>query len=240
MPRLVIKSHRPWQFAAAVILLSMAIAILTWTMLDRSHWSYIVNRITGNNESRQLWENNQELIKESRQLQEQIIRYEQTTRLDQETTAMMQEELVNLQDEIYRLKHELEFYQGVMDSARNITGIDIHGLYIEPLARENQYHMKLVLTHVTKSAKVIEGRLDIAIEGLQNRERIKLDLSGLSLDEKIDLTFTLKSFRMVEYRFELPPEFLAEKVQVRILSGSRNEPAMDKVYDWPETNKRGI
>jgi len=240
MTRLVVKSHRPWQFAMAVIGLSSAVAIVTWIVLDSSHWTYIINRVSGNDEIRQLLENNQELRKENGKLQEQIIKYEQITQVDRETTAMMQEELVGLQDEIYRLKHELEFYQGVMDSARNISGMDVHGLYIEPLARENQYHMKIVLTHVTKSARIIEGRLDIAIEGTQNREKTKLDLAGLSLDENIDLTFSLKSFRMFEYRFELPPEFLAEKVQIRIVSGNRSEPAMDKVYDWPEIGRWGV
>ena len=233
MTNLVIKSHRPWQLAIAIVALSMVIAIVTWLLLDNSHWRIINGRIGDSNDARSLLETNAELLKQNKELHERILMFEQTTQVDKDTAVLLQGELVTLQDEIYRLTRELEFYQGVMDSARKVTGMALHGLYVEPLTRENQYHMKLVLTRVVKSDKVIQGGVDVNIEGKQNNRKVKLNMSALSIDEKPVMTFELKNFQRVEYQFEFPQDFLAERVLVHVNPKDKNEVAISKVYDWP-------
>lgn len=225
--------------ALAITSLSMVLAMVTWLMLDSGHWSIIRDKLEGNRQMKLLWETNQGLVKENKVLEDRVLMLEQTSRLDKDTATLMQRELIALQDENHGLKRELEFYQGVMDAARKVSGIDIPGLYIESLHRVNQYQMKLVLTHVAKSDKVIKGSLDINIEGVENKTKVELNLKDLLIDEKTDLSFELKNFRKVEYRFELPHEFLAERVLVRIQPSGRNESPVLKIYDWPVTDNEG-
>ena len=118
MPRLVIKTHRPWQSIIAVIALSVLIALVTWLLLDSSYWSFLIQNNSNHNDTRSLLETNHQLEKQNTELNDRIIMLEQTTRLDKETAVMLQKDMIALQDQIYKLKRELEFYQGVMDSAR--------------------------------------------------------------------------------------------------------------------------
>ena len=50
MSSLVVKNHRPWQFAAAIVILSMFLASFTWLLLDKGHWALIYEQIGDNQE----------------------------------------------------------------------------------------------------------------------------------------------------------------------------------------------
>lgn len=233
MPRLVIKSHRPWQWTIAIIALSMAITLVTFLLLDNSFWRILTARIGESNTTLTLRETNRALEAQNRELNNRILMLEQTTSLDKETAVMLQAEMVDLQNQIYQQKQELEFYQGVMDAARKTVGMDIHGLYIEPVSVKNRYLLKLVLTHVSKNDNVIKGNLNINIEGTQNGERLRLALAGLSVNDKADFGFEIKSFKRLEYEFELAAEFVADQVVVLIEPKTGGESAISKTYDWP-------
>jgi hypothetical protein len=172
-----------------------------------------------------------QLEKQNSELNDRIIMLEQTTRLDKETAVLLQKDMIALQDQIYKLKRELEFYQGVMDSARKTVGLDIHGLFIEPSSRKNWYLLKLVLTHVSKNDTVMKGSFAVTIEGVSNGQRQQLDLASL-LDKKTDFGFEIKSFKRLEYEFQLADGFVADHVMVQIRPTS-GEPAISKTYDWP-------
>jgi hypothetical protein len=233
MPKFIIKSHRPWQMAVAIIALSMVISIFTWLLLDTNHWKVIYHQLSGNIITKDLLDSNQKYRDENSQLKGQIAMLQQTTQLDKGTAIHMQNELKSLQDEIYQQKRELEFYQGVMDATRGASGLDIHGIYVEPLTKPNQYVIKLVLTNVTLSDKLLEGSLDIHIDGMQNKNKHNIDISTILLDENTELTFKLKSFRRVEYEFELPAEYLARRILVKVYVGNAKEQPISKIYDWP-------
>jgi hypothetical protein len=234
VPRLVIKTHRPWQVVTTIIVLSSVVALVTWLLLDSSHWQVINDRIRGSQDTKYLLETNEELLAHNKALQDQVLMFEQTTRLDKETAVLVQQDLKSLQDEISRLKRELEFYQVVMDTARNSTGIDVHGLHIEPFMRENQYQLKLVLTNVTKSDRVSKGTVTISVEGMQDRNKVILRLDDLSSIEPADFSFELKSFKGLDYRFELPADFIPQQVLVQI--NPQGEPVFNKIFDWPLKN----
>ena len=233
MARLIIKSHRPWQLAIAIIILSMVISLFTWLLLDNNHWQVIYGQLSGNTDTRELIEANQGLQDENKALQGRILMLDQTTQLDKQTAVIMQNELKALQDQIYQLKRELEFYQGVMDTNQSVSGLEIHGIYIEPLSKSNQFLIKLVLTNVTLSDRLLQGSLEIMIEGDHNGTKQSLNMSKLLIDERVELSFELKNFKRVEYRFELPSEFNAERVIVKVSQNNRNEPPISGTYDWP-------
>lgn len=184
-----------------------------------------------------LLEANQALVKENRELKDMVLMLEQTTRLDKETAILMQEDLKSLQNEIYGLKRELEFYQGVMNTARNVTDLEIHGVFVEQLARRNQYQMKLVLTHVAKSDKVIKGALKITLEGTGSGGKQRLALSKIAVGETPAFSFELKNFKRMEYKFELPPEFTAERVTVQVNTNDKGASGLSRTFDWPLLNQ---
>ena len=233
MPRLVVKSHRPWQFASAIILLSALTALLTWLLLDRSHWSFIYDRITTSREDRLLWEVNQGLEQERAALQERVLMLERTASLDKQTASMLQGDIKNLQEQVFRLKGELEFYRGVMDAASEAKGLGVHGIHIEPLSRDRTYHLKVILTHVTKSAIVAEGTLLVSFEGNQRGTAKTLGLKEVTLDRGLDLAFKFRNFKTFDTDFTLPEGFTPQRVIVQLQSHDEKQAKIKKIFEWP-------
>ena len=57
--------------------------------------------------------------------------------------------------------------KGIMvDSAREVEGLNVQGLHIVPLSQTHSYRFKLILTQVTKSDKVTAGTVEIMLEGI--------------------------------------------------------------------------
>lgn len=234
MSRLVVKSHRPWQFALAVVFLSVFFTVLTWLLLDYSHWSVIQDRIQTSKDRKLLWEVNQGLIEENKRLRNQVHMLEQTTDLDKRTSALLQDELASLQDEIHRLKGELEFYQGIMESTRNTEGLNIYGIHVTPLSADRSFLLRLVLTHVVKGDRVAQGKLEVSIEGRTGDETLRrYALRELSVNESPDMTFRFKNFKRFENNLSLPEGFEPQRVVVRIQPSEDEQAVISKVFEWP-------
>jgi len=235
MSRLTVKSHRPFQWSIAIVLLSMLVSILTWFMLDDRHWSLIYGQIENNQEFKNIREANIALEKKNLELNEQVLMMQRTTSLDRDTMSLMQDEIKKSQDEAYRLREDLEFYQGIMDATRDTDGLNIQGIHVEPLAQAQSYRFKLVLTHVTKSVKVAEGSMDIVIEGMLDGKLSKLKLQDITLDDSLDLSFEFRNFKRFECNLDLPVSFTPRRVYVQLLPKGRNQIRLNKVFDWPES-----
>lgn len=234
MSRLVVKSHRPWQFALAVIFLSTFFAVLTWLALEHSHWSFIRdhNRL-GENYKRML-EVNKELEQENQRLYEKVLTLEQTIRLDKQTASLLQDELAAQQDEIHQLRGELEFYQGIMEAARDTEGLNIYGIHITPLSAERSFLLRLVLTHVVKGDKVAQGRLKVVVEGSEKDGSLRrYALDELGVEAEPELQFEFKNFKRIERHLTLPPGFEPRRVFVTIQPKGNNQSTISKVFEWP-------
>ena len=234
MSHLVVKSHRPWQLALAIIFLSMFFAVVTWLLLDRIHWSVIHDRIKSSEEYKLLWEVNKSLEEDNKRLRERVLTLEQTTSLDKRTAALLQDEMTSQQDQIHRLKGELEFYQGIMESTRDTQGLNIYGIHVTPLTADRTYLLKVVLTHVAKGDKVAEGTIDVTIEGrLKDGGALhKFDLKDLSIDDSLNMTFKFKNFKRIESNLILPPGFDPLRVLVQIQPRGDNQAAISKVFGF--------
>lgn len=235
MSRLVVKSHRPWQFALAVIFLSTFFAVLTWLALEYSHWSAIRDRNRLGEDYKRMLEINRELEQENQRLYEKVLMLEQTIRLDKQTSSLLQEELASQQDEIHQLKGELEFYQGIMESTRDTEGLNIYGINITSLSAERSFLLRLVLTHVVKGDKVAQGSLKVLIEGSEKDGSIrKYALNELSVEAEQELQFEFKNFKRIERHLTLPSGFEPLRVFVTIQPEGKNQSTISKVFEWPE------
>ncbi len=232
MSSLVVKTHRPWQFALAVIVSSMFLATLTWMLLDKSHWSLIYDRIGDNQKWKHLWEINQSLQEERTALRERVLMLERTTSVDKQTAALLQDDIKSLQGKIYTLKGELEFYRGIMDATRNAKGLNIHGIYIESLAQARAYRLKLVLTHVAKGGLLAEGTMAIFIDGAQNGEKRRLKIEDVATDDGMNLAYKLRSFKRFETKLILPDGYIPDRVTVELTPKRKNQVMIREVFDW--------
>jgi len=232
MSRLVIKQHKPVHLFMVIVALCVFLSLAVWISLDTSHWSFIKSQMANGQDSKTLWDSFNQLKSENSDLREQLIKLERITQVDKQTAANLQEEMRNLQDEIYRLKGELEFYQGIMDSAREVEGLNVQGLHIVPLSQAHSYRFKLILTQVTKSDKVTEGRVEIMLEGMLGDSAKVLNMKDVILENSLELGYKFKHFKRLEGNMILPKMFVPHTVTVRVQPKGKKSSKIERVFDW--------
>jgi len=168
-------------------------------------------------------------------LEGRIVMLERTAQVERQTIANLQQGTIEQQDETYRLRKELEFYQGIVTSTGEFRGLNIQGLRIEETSQPRSYYFKLILTHVSKSDKVITGKLSILLEGVQEDIARTIDIRELTLSESLSLGFKFGSFERIEGSIVLPEGFVAHRVIVRARpDGKKRTSPIERVFDWSE------
>jgi len=220
---------------AVVVLSCMVITVTIWVFLDESQWSYIVSSLSEAKKSKKLWQDNQTMKNTIVELQERIVMLERTAQVERQTIVNLQKDMIEQQDVIYKLRKELEFYQGIMTSTGESRGLKILGLRIEEMSQPRSYYFKLILTHVSKSDKVITGKLSILLEGVQGDVARTIDIRELTLSESLSLNFKFGSFERIEGSITLPESFVVHRVVVRARpEGKKRTPAIERIFDWSE------
>lgn len=232
MKRYVVKNHRPLQWSAAVIGLSAIIAIVTWFLLDKSHWSLIYDHYDENKVFKTVLEENRQLEASNRKLREKTNMMQEMDNMDKKTAGLLQDEIQELQDQIFKLKQELEFYHGIMDGTRESNGLNIQGMDIRPLKKDNSYRLNLVLTHVAKSVKVAEGTMDVSLEGEREGKPSLVKLRDVAMDTNLELSFKFRNFKKFECDLMLPEDFTPIRVKVVFIPKGKNKTKIIKTFDW--------
>lgn len=233
MPKLVIKKHRPMEIILAVVLLSVTISVATWTLLDLSHWHFIKHQLSQNKDTRLLWDVNQGLEKENKQLREQVVILERSAQIDNQAAARLQNEMESLQDQVYRLKGELEFYEGIMSATTDSKGLNVQGFHIEATGQESIYHFKLVLTNVAKSDKVIEVTMNMSIEGMNKSGSQVLSLDQVTAGSKLNRDIKFKNFERIEGNLNFPEGFTPLRVVVELMQKGTQKSTLKRIFEWP-------
>ncbi len=233
MTKLVVKKHRPFEIVLAAVVFSSIFSVIVWLLLDANHWHVIKNRLSQSEESRLLWDVNQGLETENKQLREQVIMLERSTQIDNQASASLQNEIRTLQDEAYLLKGELEFYQGIMSATTDSKGLNIQGLHIEATDHERLYRFKLVLTNVAKSDRVVEVTMDMSVEGMNEAGSQVLSLDEVIAGRELKREIKFKNFERIEGSLNFPKGFSPLRVVVVLRQKGLKNSTVQKVFEWP-------
>jgi hypothetical protein len=231
--KLVIKHHSPLHIFAVIVISCTVIIITTWVVLDESQWSLIKSSLAEAKKNKELWQENQVMSNTIVTLEDRIVMLERTAQVERQTVVMLQGEMIKQQDEVFKLREELEFYQGIMSSAGESRGLNIQGLRIVETSQPRSYYFKLILTHVSKSAKIAAGKLSILLEGVQDDILRTIDIRELMLSKSLSLNFKFSSFERIQGSIMLPDGFVAHRVIVRVRQeGRKTTPEMERIFDW--------
>ena len=233
MPKLVVKKHRPLEIILAAILFSTIFSLAVWLLLDANHWNYIKSRLLQSQESRELWEINQNLDAENKQLKEQVVMLQRSNQIDNQVAVKLQSQIRNMQDELYDLKGELEFYQGIMSSTTDSKGLNVQGLRVERTAEKQMYNFKLVLTNVAKSGRVTEVTMDMSIEGMSEAGSRVLSLDQVIAGNQLNREIKFKNFKRIEGSLSFPDGFKPLRVVVDLQQKGYKNSTIKKIFDWP-------
>jgi hypothetical protein len=233
MSKLVVKKHRPLEIVLVAMIFSAVFSVGVWLFLDANHWSFIKDRLSQSKESHLLWDVNQGLETENKQLREQVVMQERSHQIDAQVATRLQKEIQNLQDKLYALKGELEFYQGIMSATTDSKGLNIQGLHIVPTDQERLYRFKLVLTNVAKSGRVVEVTMDMSIEGMNEAGSGVLSLNEVTAGKELKREIKFKNFKRIEGSLNFPEGFKPLRVVVDIRQKDIKNSTIQKIFEWP-------
>ena len=240
MDNFVIKARRPWFRRVIYPALFVVLAVLIAGSADffdvhrnpDGSWGFSLPWNAGLDLSRV------ELLGENTELRERVLIFEQNTRLDKQAAALLQEKLIVSQEEIFQLRKDLEFYQGIINASGEENSPGVHGIRIKPLTHAHGYRMELIFLYISNTDKLVEGVIDVVLEGILDNVVKRLSLNEISLDENQVYTVRFRNFQRFENNFILPANFEPQRVFVTLSINDRNESGFEKVFDWPVTDGR--
>ncbi len=178
------------------------------------------------------------LFDENTELRERLLILQQNTRLDTQAAALLQERLIDSQEEIFQLRKDLEFYQGIINASGEENSPGVHGIRIKPLTHAHGYRLELILLYIANTDKMVEGVIDVVLEGILDSAVKRLSLNEISLDENQTYTIRFRNFQRFENNFILPENFEPQRVFVTLSIDDQDESGFEKVFDWPVTDGR--
>ena len=180
----------------------------------------------------------EELLDENAELRERLLILQQNTRLDTQAAALLQERLIDSQEEIFQLSKDLEFYQGIINASDEENSPGVHGIRIKPLTHARGYRLELILLYIANTDKMVDGVIDVVLEGILDSAVKRLSLNEISLDENQTYTIRFRNFQRFENNFILPENFEPQRVFVSLSIDDQDESGFEKVFDWPVTDGR--
>ena len=178
------------------------------------------------------------LLDENAELRERLLILQQNTRLDTQAAALLQERLIDSQEEIFQLSKDLEFYQGIINASDEENSPGVHGIRIKPLTHARGYRLELILLYIANTDKMVDGVIDVVLEGILDSAVRRLSLNEISLDENQTYTIRFRNFQRFENNFILPENFEPQRVFVTLSIDDQDESGFEKVFDWPVTEGR--
>ena len=178
------------------------------------------------------------LLDENAELRERLLILQQNTHLDTQAAALLQERLIDSQEEIFQLSKDLEFYQGIINASDEENSPGVHGIRIKPLTHARGYRLELILLYIANTDKMVDGVIDVVLEGILDSAVKRLSLNEISLDENQTYTIRFRNFQRFENNFILPENFEPQRVFVTLSIDDQDESGFEKVFDWPVTDGR--
>jgi hypothetical protein len=227
--KLVIKPHRPvWRVLAWSAVVS-GVTLVVAVALDVGHWRYSLGMTAANS----YLSENHALKDENEDLYVAIQRLERGREIEEQERRELQQVIQGLRTEISELHQEIDFYRGVVAAADDqAAGPRVEGLRLAAFDENGRYSYRVVLTHVSKEDRYVEGSLEIRVEGNASGAPASLDLRDLAEAGADQLSYKFKHFRRLEGIIRLPEGFTAEQVHVALLDKGSRRPVFDATYNW--------
>lgn len=228
--RLVVRHHAPWQRRIWFSVLSLVLLGAGWGLFYFGQGQAGFNTLRANDTEIRLKGAIASLEEEKVALRDQIALLERSTQMDKQAYSEVDTNLKNLQEEILELREEVSFYRGIVAPLESSAGLRIEKLRIESAGEERLFHFKLVVTQVLKNDRVVTGRADIIIDGLEDGAPKKYTLKDVGVAGKKALDLNFRYFQKFEGDILVPAGFTPRAVEVRV-NPKRNK-VIKSTYEW--------
>jgi cell division protein FtsB len=172
------------------------------------------------------------LSKEKKSLSEQIAVLETSVKIDREAYRKVESQLVGLQSRILEQQEDIEFYKGIVNE-NDGTGLRIQDFQVAQGLGVREFDLRLVLAQAFRSTKLVSGRVEMVVEGLQEGEPVRLALADLVSDsDSGKLAYSFRYFQDLKAEVVIPPDFIPERVHVIVHSKGKNSKTVEDFFVW--------
>lgn len=167
------------------------------------------------------------------ELEHQLALLEHSRRIDEQAYAVFNQERSGLQSEIQGLRDELAFYRGIMSPQQNKVGLEAQDFDVEAALGSGRYRYRFVVTQLGRNDQVARGRIELALDGLQDDKPRQLVLSELSPDGGASIDYRFRYFQTIEGHVQLPEGFIPERVLLKAIPATAPRLPLEWTFDWP-------
>ena len=232
--QLIIKSPQPGKKAFLIISLVVIFGATSYGAYYYGHssagYDHQVLKVAHDKMQQQLFEIDQE----NTALREENAVLKQASVIDKKAYNDVNGSIKRLQDEILELKEQVAFYRGIVSPTQTQAGLNITSFKLNKLGDNTGYHFKLVLTQVKQNNRLIRGRANILIDGLQNGEPKQLNVAKLMGNNNPDLRLQFKYFQTIEGDLVLPDGFTPSSILVDLRPSGRGQNDIKRTFNWVE------
>jgi hypothetical protein len=172
------------------------------------------------------------LAKQNKELSEQIAVLETSVKIDREAYRKVESQLVDLQSRILEQQESIEFYKGIVNE-NDGTGLRIQDFQISQGLGEREFDLRLVLAQAFRSTKLVSGKVEMVVEGLQEGEPVRLPITKLVVDsDSGKMAYSFRYFQDMKAEVVIPPDFIPERVHVIVHSKGKNSKSVEDFFVW--------
>jgi len=147
--------------------------------------------------------------------------------------ALLRDSERQRQDEIASLRADLAFYRRLGGANGSQAALAVHHMELQATRSPRVYLLVFTLTQNLRWASSIAGRIQLGVDGIQAGVAKHLDSKQLLAESAEPLTFQFKYFQQFERLITLPEGFEANRVTIRLRSGSLGS-AVEQTMQWQD------
>jgi hypothetical protein len=135
------------------------------------------------------------------------------------------------QDEIAGLQADLAFYRRLGGANGSQAPLAVHYLELQPTQSPRVFRIIFTLTQNLRWAAVISGKIELGVDGIRDGIAVHLTESQLLAESAEPMSFQFKYFQQLERLITLPESFEANRLSIRLKSGSLRTP-VEQSMEW--------
>lgn len=141
----------------------------------------------------------------------------------------------DLQQQVADQEKDLTFYRKLMASETGKEGLDLNAWSLIQLS-DNSYLLRLTFVQYAAQHPLMNASLEIRVLGRENQQLMQYAMRDLLQESEAESAFEqrlrFRYFQIVEIRFVLPEDFVAEKITLDAVPAARNAKAWQTEILW--------
>jgi hypothetical protein len=174
----------------------------------------------------------QNLEQERNELRRELAMVKQAADVDREALVAVRNQIKTLQDERLKMEEELAFLRGIVSTSTKQQVLRVQNFKLEPGLEAQQFVYKFSVSQTINSGRIVKGKIEVTVTGLQGGQTKLLKLEALS-DEKLSShKMRFRYYQNVEGKLHLPAGFEPATIKIDVKPSSSKLKPVSESYNW--------